>query len=199
MLLSNVHLGHTSRFLNTKIKPFLLGYRNNIHILNISFTSFQFKLLLNLIINLTSLRQKILLVNDKSFFNFRSLLRLKNIFYVDKKWIGGSLTNFRRVRKSQKFKEFNNFYNGLGALRYMPSLVFFFDINMSKWPLIECSNLGIPVSAIVDSNTQFFNFINYPIVGNNQSFEAIYLYLNILRNAVIKGRQKELLRILKIV
>jgi|TARA_R110000744_G_scaffold269171_6_gene382565 small subunit ribosomal protein S2 len=132
MLMSNLHIGHTKKFLNIRIKPYLLGIRNNVHILDIAHTPFQFKLLVNIIINLVSLRQNLLIVKDRDVFNFRNTLNLSQIFYYDKKWIGGSLTNFRKVRQSSKFKEENDFYNSLGSMRFMPSLVFFFDIDLSR-------------------------------------------------------------------
>jgi ribosomal protein S2 len=85
MLVSNVHLGHTRKFLNVKIKPYLLGYRSNIYILNLTHTLYQFKVFANIIINLVSLRQKILIIKDRDLFNFRPLLELRNIYYYDKK------------------------------------------------------------------------------------------------------------------
>lgn len=198
MLLSNVHIGHTCRFLNVKIKPFLLGYRNDIHIINITYTSFQFKLVINFLINIFSLRQKVLIIRELDFFHFARTLQLKNIFYYDKKWIGGCLTNFKRVRNNSKFKELNNSTNSLSFLRYMPSAVFFFDVNQSKWALLEALNLDVPVVSIVDTNTEFLNYINYPIVGNNQAFESLYLYVTLIKNSALKGKQKELFKILRI-
>ena len=85
MLISNVHLGHTKKFLNTRIKPYLLGLRNNIYILNISTTAFQFKLFINLLINLISLRKKILIIKDRDVYNFRQLLNVKQVYYADSK------------------------------------------------------------------------------------------------------------------
>lgn len=198
MLLSNIHIGHTCRFLNVKIKPFLLGYRNDVHIINITYTSFQFKLVINFLINIFSLRQKLLIVRELDFFNFAKTLQFKNIFYYDKKWIGGCLTNFKRVRNNLKFKQLNNSKNSLTFLRYMPSAVFFFDVNQSKWALLESLNLDIPVISIVDTNTEFLNYINYPVVGNNQAFESLYLYLTLIKNSALKGKQKELFKILRI-
>ena len=198
MLMSNIHIGHTKKFLNVKVKPYLLGSRNNIYILNILNTSSQFKTFINLIINLVSLRHRILVVKDRDLFNFRHMLKLNNIYFYDQKWIGGSLTNFRKVRQSSKFKQDNNHYNSLGSLRFMPSLVFFFDSNLSKWGITEAANLEIPIVSIIDSNSYLLDHINYPIIGNNKSFEAIFLYLNLLINSVIKGHQKELLKILRI-
>lgn len=199
MLASNVHLGHTRKFLNVRIKPYLLGYRNTVYILNLTYTLYQFKLFANIVINLISLRQKVLIVKDRDLFNFRSLLELRNIYYYDKKWIGGVLTNFKKVRQSEKFRLENTTYNSLGSMRFMPSMVFFFDADLSHWALIEASNLEIPITAVIDSNVVLLNRINYPIVGNNKAFEPIFLYLNLIRNAAIKGRQKELLKILRII
>ena len=199
MLTSNIHIGHTKRFLNVGIKPYLLGSRNNIYILNIAKTPFQFKLFINILINLVSLRQKLLIVKDRDVFNFKRLLNLKQVYYSDRKWIGGSLTNFRQVRQSEVFKLDNSSFNSLGSMRYMPSLVFFFDVDLSRWALIEAANLEIPVVSIVDSNTSLINHINYPIIGNNKSFESLFLYLSIIVNSVLKGHQKELLKILNII
>jgi ribosomal protein S2 len=81
----------------------------------------------------------------------------------------------------------------------MPSLVFFFDVDLSRWALIEAANLEILVVSIVDSNTSLINHINYPIIGNNKSFESLFLYLSIIVNSVLKGHQKELLKILNII
>lgn len=196
--MSNLHIGHTKKFLNIRIKPYLLGIRNNVHILDIAHTPFQFKLLVNIIINLVSLRQNLLIVKDRDVFNFRNTLNLSQIFYYDKKWIGGSLTNFRKVRQSSKFKEENDFYNSLGSMRFMPSLVFFFDIDLSRWAAMEASNLEIPIASVIDSNVSLLNHVNFPVLGNNKSFEALFLYLNVIVNSVLKGKQKELLKILSI-
>jgi ribosomal protein S2 len=85
MLLANVHLGHRKKFLDIKIKPYLLGDRSNIYILNLTYTLLQFKILVALIVNLISLRQKFLIVKDRDLFKFREFLKLRNVFYYDKK------------------------------------------------------------------------------------------------------------------
>lgn len=198
LLLSNSYLGDNSGFLNEKLKPYLLGYKNGFHILNISFTLWQLKLLINVIFNIVSLRQKILIVKELDFFQFNKMLNIPNVFYYDKKWIGGILTNFRIVSKSNKFLDENDQPTKLASMRYLPSLVFLFDINFSRWALIESSNLEIPIAAIINSNSNNFDIVNYPIIGNNKSFESLYLYLNIIKNAVLRGKQKECLNILRI-
>jgi ribosomal protein S2 len=85
LMLSNVYMGDTSHFLDVKIKPFLLGYKSGYYILNFSFTQLQFKLLINILINIVSLRQKVLIVKDLDFFKLTFSLNYKNIFYYDKK------------------------------------------------------------------------------------------------------------------
>lgn len=198
LVLSNVYMGDNYQFINTKIKPFLLGYKNGYHIINLSFTCIQIKLLINILVNLVSLRQKLLIVKDLDFFNLTVLLNYNNVFFYNKKWIGGVLTNFRTVRKSSKFKVDNKHYNTLGVMRYLPALVFLFNTNISKWALLEAHSLEIPIAGVINSNSTGLDFVNYPILGNNQSFEAIYLYVNILKNAIMKGKQKERLNIMRI-
>ncbi len=199
MLLSNIHVGNTTRFLNVKIKPYLFGRRGSVYLFNISTTYVQLKLFLTLLINLVSRRRKLLIVKDRDFYNFQSLLNIRHTYYYYKKWIGGSLTNFRKVRKSPKFKVDNNFYFGLGAMRYIPSLVFFFNPNLSHWALKESVNLDLPIASIINANSAYSTFITYPIGGNNQSFEALYLYTFLIKNALVKGRQKEKLKILRLI
>lgn len=199
MLLSNIHVGNTTRFLNVKIKPYLFGRRGSVYLFNISTTYVQLKLFLILLINLVSRRRKLLIVKDRDFYNFQSLLNIRHTYYYYKKWIGGSLTNFRKVRKSPKFKVDNNFYFGLGAMRYIPSLVFFFNPNLSHWALKESVNLDLPIASIINANSAYSTFITYPIGGNNQSFEALYLYTFLIKNALVKGRQKEKLKILRLI
>ena len=85
LILSNVYMGDNSQFLDVKIKPFLLGYKNGHHILNFSYTQLQFKLLINVLVNLVSLRQKILIVKDLDFFKLTTSLNYKNVYYYDKR------------------------------------------------------------------------------------------------------------------
>ena len=198
LLLSNVYMGDNINFINIKTKPYLLGYKNGFHVLNFAYTHLQLKLLINVLINLISLRQKMLIVKNLDFFNLTTFFNYKNVFFYDKKWIGGLLTNHRVVRKSSKFTKENCNKNSLGALRYMPSLLFLFNTNISKWALLEAINLEIPVSSIVNSNSSFLELINYPIIGNNDSFNSIFLYVNVIKNAVLKGKQKERLNIMRI-
>ena len=143
LLVSNIHLGHTRKFSNSQIKPFLLGQRHNIYILNVNYTLHQFKLLSTFLINIISFREKLLIVKDRDVCQLRNSIKIKNVFYFDKKWIGGLLTNFKKIRNSRKFKEEQISFNTLAIMRYLPACVFLFDVNLSHWALKESTNLEI--------------------------------------------------------
>lgn len=198
LILSNVYLGAQYSSLNVKLKPYLLGRRNGYHILNISFTYLQFKTVTELLIRLFLLRHKILVIKDLDCFNLSSSFNCKNIFFYDKKWIGGALTNFRIIRTSKQFKKENLTTNSLETLRYIPSLFFFLNAFISKTALFEAYNLDIPIAGVISNASPFFEFINYPLIGNNTSFEALYLYINILKYAYFTAQQREKLQILRL-
>ena len=199
MIICNVYLGNNSAYISSAIKPFLLGRRNGFYIINLSFTYLQFKILINLIIGIVSKRGKILIVNEKDLFNLNLVLNYKRIFYCDKGWIGGALTNHRIVRLCDKFNQRNYAINTLLTMKTMPSLMFLLDPNLSISAMFEGYNLHIPISAIVNTDCLSFESINYPIIGNNQAFECVYLYIHILKNAIKLGIQKEYRKILQII
>ena len=126
LLIVNAHIGHTRKFLNIKVKPYLMGQRANIYLINVSYTSQQFKIFLNVLINLFSLRKTLLIIKDFTFFDFKVIMSNSYIYYYDKKWIGGLLTNFKKVRRNSKFI---NSKNSLQEMKSLPSMVFFLDIN----------------------------------------------------------------------
>lgn len=195
---SNVYLGTNSEYIASSVKPFLLGKRNGFYIINLSYTYIQFKILLNFIISITANRGKILIINEKDLFNLNVWLNYKQIYYCDKGWVGGTLTNYRVVSLCDKFNQRNYALNTLASMKSLPSLVFLVDVNLSMSALFEGYNLHIPISAIVNTDCLYFDSINYPIVGNNQSFECVYLYMNILKNAIRLGMQKEYRKVLQI-
>ena len=198
LVLAGIYLGAKRQNLNTEIKPFILGYKDDFYILNVSFTLIQFKSLINILINLISLRQKVLVINAFNFYNFGAILDLINVIYYKNKWIGGMLTNYRVVRQYFKSSKNKIIYKNILNMRYLPSFACFLNINYSKWALKEVLNLEIPTSSIINSNSINFKLIDYPILGNNMSSDALYLYLNVLRNSILKGKQKELLKVLSI-
>lgn len=197
LLFANVHIGHSSKFFNLKIKGYLLGLRKKLFILNINLTIIQYQIVINLIINLISKRHKILVIKEFDLSNFKKHLKFKNVMFYDKKWIGGLLTNYKRVITSPKLN-FNNDITKIKNYKSMPSVILFFDINISKWALLEAYNLQIPSISLIDTETNNFNLLNYPIISNNKSIDSTLLYLYTIKNSIIKGQQKEIAKILQL-
>lgn len=197
LLFANAHVGHTTKFFNIKLKAYLIGIRKKLFILNVNLAILQFRIITNLIINTLHKRHKILIVKNFDHSNLHKYFLYKNIFFCDKKWIGGSLTNFKQVRLSSKFISNNNYTNGLFSLKRIPALVFFFNINLSKWALFEAYNLGIPIISLIDTDSFFSELVNYPIISNNKGIDSILLYVFTIKNSIIKAQQKEIIKILK--
>lgn len=198
LLAVNAHVGNTARSLNTKLKSFLVGIRKKWYILDINISVIQYKLIMSLIIRLVIKRHKILAIRDFDSYNIRDHLTFRSMFIWDKKWIGGALTNLKEVRSGEKFLK-NKSKNGLHLLKRMPSLICFFDINKSHYALREASYLNIPIVSLIDTDSKAFELVNYVIPSNNKGLSSVLLYLNVIRNGVIRGRQQEIIKILNLV
>jgi small subunit ribosomal protein S2 len=83
-------------------------------------------------------------------------------------------------------------------LKRVPSLICFFDINKSKYALREANYLGVPIVSLIDTDSKAFELVNYMIPSNNKGLSSIILYLNVIRNGLIRGRQKEIIKILNL-
>lgn len=198
LMLSNVFLGSRKDSFNMIMKPFILGYRGSFCILNLSHTYIQFKLIIHILFNIVFLRKKVLMVKENDLYDFKISLEAKNLYFYNKKWIGGCLTNFKTVSRHPKFLELSKSFSNLRKLKYLPSFIFLFDPNISEAALFEGYVLGIPTSAIVNSDCLFFESINYPIVGNTECYESMYFYMYVLRDAIKLGLKKEYIKILRI-
>lgn len=197
LLCANAHVGTTSRTLNTKLRSFLIGLRKKWFILDINIAVIQYKLVMSLIIKLTFKRHKLLAIRDFDSYDIREHLTFKSVFIWDRKWIGGALTNLKEVRFGEKFIH-NKTMNGLHLLKRIPSLICFFDINQSKYALREANSLGVPIVSLIDTDSKDFDLVNYIIPSNNKGLASIILYLNVIRNGLIRGRQKEVIKILNL-
>jgi len=193
----NAHVGNTSRSLNTKLRSFLVGIRKKWYILDINISVIQYKLIMSLIIRLIFKRHKILAIRDFDSYNIRDHLTFRSMFIWDKKWIGGALTNLKEVRYGEKFFK-NKSKNGLHLLKRMPSLVCFFDINKSQYALREANYLNIPIVSLIDTDSKAFELVNYVIPSNNKGLSSVLLYLNVIRNSLIRGRQHEIIKVLNL-
>ena len=208
LLESGVHFGHNVRRWNPKMKEYIYGVRNNIHIFDLRITLELLNTALTKIHETVSKSGKILFVGTKKQCSevVRELASLNNNYYVNKRWLGGTLTNWKTISNSIKrleeielFLKDNELYKNLskkelldisrekekldlniGGIRTLngkPDLLVVFDVIKDKIAVREANKLNIPIVAIVDSNANPDN-IDYIIPGNDDALRSINLYKN---------------------
>ncbi len=219
MLEAGVHFGHQTRYWNPKMAPYIFGARNKIHIINLEKTLPMYLDALNYIGKLASAKEsKILFVGTKRAAReatAEAALRC-GMPYVNHRWLGGMLTNFKTVRQSIKRlkdleameqdgafdrlakkeviglrREIDKLERSLGGIKDMASLpdaLFVVDVGHEKIAVQEARKLGIPVIGVVDTNNQVDN-IDYIIPGNDDAIRAIQLYLGGAAEAILEGRE----------
>jgi small subunit ribosomal protein S2 len=217
MLQAGVHFGHQTRYWNPKMKPFIFGARNKVHIINLEQTAPMFNEALAVLSNVASKKGKILFVGTKRAAGDaikESALECDQ-FYVNHRWLGGMLTNWKTVRQSIKrlkdleqqsqdgtftklvkkealmrTREMEKLEKSLGGIKNMnglPDVIFVIDADHEHIAVKEANNLGIPVVAIVDTNSNP-DGIDYIVPGNDDAIRAIQLYTKAAATAVNEGR-----------
>ncbi len=217
MLEAGVHFGHQTRYWNPKMAPFIFGRRNNIHIINLEHSLPMFNDALNFISGLAAKKGCILFVGTKRVAQdaIREDAERAGIPFVNRRWLGGMLTNYHTVRRSikrldsiqetiesgrlegLKKKEILNLMRqqeklekSIGGVRQMtrlPDALFVIDVDRERIAIQEAGKLGIPVVAIVDSNSTP-DGVDYIIPGNDDSMRAIKLYTMNLADAILEAR-----------
>ncbi len=208
LLESGVHFGHNVRRWNPKMKEYIYGVRNNIHIFDLRITQELLNTALNKIHETVSKSGKILFVGTKKQCSevVKELALLNNNFYVNKRWLGGTLTNWKTISNSiKRLDEIELFLKdnelsknlskkelldisrekqklelnigGIRTLNGKPDLLIVFDVIKDKIAVKEANKLNIPVVAIVDTNADPEN-IDYVIPGNDDALRSINLYKN---------------------
>ena len=208
LLESGVHFGHNVRRWNPKMKEYIYGVRNNIHIFDLRITLELLNTALTKIHETVSKSGKILFVGTKKQCSdvVKELAILNNNFYVNKRWLGGTLTNWKTISNSiKRLEEIELFLKdnessknlskkelldisrekqkldlnigGIRTLNGKPDLLVVFDVIKDKIAVKEANKLNIPVIAIVDSNADPDN-IDYIIPGNDDALRSISLYQN---------------------
>jgi len=216
MLEAGVHFGHQTRFWNPKMAPYIYGHRNKIHIINLEKTLPKFEEAMKFVRQLSSKRGTVLMVGTKR--QAREVISLEahrsGMPYVDQRWLGGMLTNFKTVKGSLKKlkdaqaakengleamskKEALMFERGLAKLEKdiggiqdmgaLPDALFVIDVGYHKIAIAEAIKLGIPIIGVVDTNHSPIG-IDYVIPGNDDSAKAVALYAKAVADAVIEGR-----------
>jgi len=218
MLEAGVHFGHQTRFWNPKMAPFIFGDRNKIHILNLEKSLPMYDEAMNFISKLVSNRGKIMFVGTKRAAQKVVSEEAKRcgMPYVDHRWLGGMLTNFKTVKQSIKrlkeletmqteggfhrfskketltmTREMTKLDRSLGGIKDMnglPDALFVIDVGHEKIAIAEAKKLGIPVIGIVDSNNSPDN-VDYIIPGNDDAIRAITLYAQGVARAVLLGQE----------
>jgi len=217
MLEAGVHFGHQARFWNPKMAPFIFGERSKIHIINLEKTLPLYNEALNFIGKLVGNKGTVLFVGTKRSARdtIRNEAQRCKMPYVDHRWLGGMLTNFKTVRQSIKRlkdleameqdgtfekmskkealmlrREKDKLDRSLGGIKDMnrlPDAMFIVDVGHEKIAVAEARKLGVPVVGIVDSNNSPDD-IDYVIPGNDDSIRAIQLYVQGVADAVGEGR-----------
>ena len=212
MLEAGVHFGHRTMRWNAKMAPYIYGSRNNIHIIDLTQTAILMNESMRILKELVKKRGRVLFVCTKKqgSESVKKLAEDNNQFYVTHKWLGGMLTNWKTVSQSIKkiksienklndennkllkkeqvvlnktLKKLNDNLEGIKTMGGVPDLLFVIDTLKESLAINEARSLGIPVMAIIDTNSNP-DVIDYPIPGNDDSIKAIQLYCQIINDTL---------------
>jgi len=220
MLEAGVHFGHQTRFWNPKMAPFIFGHRNKIHIINLEKSLPMFQDAQKFAKQLASNGGTVLMVGTKR--QARELVAAEaqraGVPFVDQRWLGGMLTNFKTVKTSIKrlkdmkaqqeaglesmskkeqlmfVRELEKLEKDIGGIQDMntlPDAIFVIDVGYHKIAISEAKKLGIPLIGVVDSNHNPEG-IDYVIPGNDDSAKAVELYARGIADAILEGREARL-------
>ncbi|OZA30790.1 MAG: 30S ribosomal protein S2 [Hydrogenophilales bacterium 17-61-9] len=215
MLEAGVHFGHQTRFWNPKMAPFIFGHRSKIHIVNLEKSLPMFQEAQRFVRQVSSNKGTVLFVGTKRAARdiVREEAQRAGMPYVDNRWLGGMLTNFKTVKQSIKRlndleaslaepgrlskketltvqREVDKLERSLGGIREMgglPDALFIIDVGYQKGAVVEARKLGIPVIGVVDTNNSPEG-LDYVIPGNDDSARAIRLYARGMADAALEGR-----------
>ena len=221
MLEAGVHFGHQTRFWNPKMAPYIFGHRNKIHIVNLEKTMVMFQDAMKYIRQLSANRGTIMMVGTKR--QARDIIAAEaqraGVPFVDQRWLGGTLTNFKTIKTSIKRlkemeaaiadgsvekmskkealmfnRELDKLQKAIGGIKDMggvPDAIFVIDVGYHKGSITEAIKLGIPVIGVVDTN-HTPQGVTYVIPGNDDSSKAITLYARGVADAILEGRSNSM-------
>ena len=226
MLEAGVHFGHQTRYWNPRMAPYIFGHRNKIHIVNLEKTMEKYLEALKFVHRLATNKGTVLFVGTKR--QAREIIKEEaqrcGTPYVDYRWLGGMLTNYKTVKQSIKRlkdieamardgtldklpkkealhyqREIVKLGRSLGGIKDMnglPDALFVIDVGYQKGAVAEANKLGIPVIGVVDTN-HTPEGVAYVIPGNDDSSRAIRLYVRGVADAVLEGRQDSLKEVVR--
>ena len=219
MLEAGVHFGHQTRYWNPKMAPYIFGHRNKIHIINLEKTLAMYQEASKFLRRMAANKGAVLFVGTKR--QAREIIREEaqrcGMPYVDHRWLGGMLTNFKTVKQSIKrlkemegmaqdgtfermakkealglqreMQKLDRSLGGIKELAGLPDALFVIDVGYQKGAIAEAVKLRIPVVGVVDTNHSP-DGIDYVIPGNDDSSRAIRLYARGIADAVLEGRSQ---------
>mgnify|MGYP003557958779 FL=1 len=226
MLEAGVHFGHQTRFWNPKMAPYIFGHRNKIHIINLENTLIMYEEAMKYVRQLSANKGVILFVGTKR--QARDIVREEasrcGSPYVDQRWLGGMLTNFKTIKQSIKrlqdmevmvqdgtlgklvkkealdlqreLDKLNSSLGGIKDMKGLPDALFVIDVGYQKGAITEARKLGIPVIGVVDTNHNPEG-LQYIIPGNDDSSRAIRLYARGVADAILEGRNQAIQEIIE--
>ena len=217
MLEAGVHFGHQTRYWSPKMAPYIFGSRNKIHIINLETTLPLFQEAMNFLGSVTAAKGKVLFVGTKRQASklVREHAERCGCPFVDHRWLGGMLTNFKTVKNSiarlieldelnssgaidrlskkealileRERSKLDRSLSGIRDMTGLPDCIFVIDVDHEKIAVAEAKKLKIPVVGIVDTNSSP-DGIDYPIPGNDDAIRAVRLYLSHAADAVLEAR-----------
>ena len=228
MLEAGVHFGHQTRYWNPKMAPFIFGDRNKIHIVNLEKTLPMFEEALKYAKTLAANKGRILFVGTKR--QAREIVKEEAIragcSYVNHRWLGCMLTNFKTVKQSIKRmnemqavlegegldkitkkealnlrRDYEKLERSIGGIREMialPDAIFVIDVGFESGAVVEATKLGIPIIGVVDTNNSTDN-IAYVIPGNDDSSRAIRLYARGMADTILEGKNNAIKEVARMV
>ncbi|NYT77295.1 30S ribosomal protein S2 [Alcaligenaceae bacterium] len=221
MLEAGVHFGHQTRFWNPKMAPYIFGQRNKIHIVNLEQTVAKYAEATKFVRQIAAKGGTVLFVGTKRAARETIAAEAARcgMPYVDSRWLGGMMTNFKTVKSSVKRlkemegqlaegstetaskkealmfeRELAKLNKGIGGIKDMnnlPDALFVIDVGYHKIAIAEARTLGIPVVGVVDTNHSP-DGVEYVIPGNDDSAKAIVLYARGMADAILEGREQAL-------
>jgi small subunit ribosomal protein S2 len=226
MLEAGVHFGHQTRFWSPRMAPYIFGHRNKIHIINLEKTLVMYQEAMNYVRQLAANKGTILFVGTKR--QARDIVREEAMRcgspFVDQRWLGGMLTNFKTIKQSVKrlhdmetmmedgtldklskkealdlqreLEKLNRSLGGIKDMKSLPDAMFVIDVGYQKGAITEARKLGIPIVGIVDSNHSPVG-VDYVIPGNDDSSQAIRLYARGVADAILEGRNQAIQEIVQ--
>jgi len=219
LLEAGVHLGHKTLRWNPKMKKYIFGKRDSIHIIDLTQTLELANIALEKIYNTVSENGKILFISTKkqASESIASLAKETNQYFVNYRWLGGMLTNWgtisNSIKKLEKIKidlvaenrgftkkellkmtvlrdKLQRSLGGISEMKKIPDLVFIIDTNYESLAIKESIKLGIPIIAILDTNSDP-DGIDYPIPGNDDARRSIDLYCNLIKETVLNAKKND--------